>query len=110
MWAGRTLGASAKLADDFNSSIHIDAKMYRHDIKGSMAHAAMLEEQGIISGDDAEKIIAGLEGILADIDSGALEISPDAEDIHMFVEQVLTERIGDAGKRLHTSRSRNGSP
>lgn len=107
MWAGRTLGASAKLADDFNSSIHIDSKMYRHDIKGSMAHAAMLAEEGIISGADADLIISGLEGILKDIDSGTLEISPDAEDIHMFVEQVLTERIGEAGKRLHTSRSRN---
>ena len=107
MWAGRTLGASAKLADDFNSSIHIDSKMYRHDIKGSMAHAAMLAEQGIISEADADAILEGLEGILADIDSGALEISPDAEDIHMFVEQILTERIGEAGKRLHTSRSRN---
>ncbi len=107
MWAGRTVGASASLADDFNSSIHIDSKMYRHDIKGSMAHAAMLAERGIISGEDADKIISGLEGILSDIDTGALEISPDAEDIHMFVEQVLTDRIGDAGKRLHTSRSRN---
>ncbi|MBR2467283.1 MAG: argininosuccinate lyase [Clostridia bacterium] len=107
MWAGRTAGASAALADDFNSSIHIDSKMYRHDIKGSMAHAAMLSARGIISSADADAIIAGLEGILADIDSGKLEISPDAEDIHMFVEQILTERIGDAGKRLHTSRSRN---
>ena len=107
MWAGRTAGASAALADDFNSSIHIDSKMYRHDIKGSMAHAAMLSARGIISPADADLIIGGLEGILADIDSGKLEISPDAEDIHMFVEQILTERIGDAGKRLHTSRSRN---
>ncbi len=107
MWAGRTAGASAALADDFNSSIHIDKRMYRHDIKGSMAHAAMLSAQGIISSADADLIISGLEGILSDIDSGVLEISPDAEDIHMFVEQVLTERIGDAGKRLHTSRSRN---
>ncbi len=107
MWAGRTAGASAALADDFNSSIHIDSKMYRQDIKGSMAHAAMLSAEGIISSEDADLIISGLEGILADIDSGKLEISPDAEDIHMFVEGVLTERIGDAGKRLHTSRSRN---
>ena len=107
MWAGRTAGASAELADDFNSSIHIDSKMYRHDIKGSMAHAAMLVQKGIISEADADAIIEGLEGILSDIDSGALEISPDAEDIHMFVEQVLTDRIGEAGKRLHTSRSRN---
>ncbi len=107
MWAGRTEGASAALADDFNSSIHIDKIMYRQDIKGSMAHAAMLSAKGIISSADADLIISGLEGILNDIDSGKLEISPDAEDIHMFVEQVLTERIGDAGKRLHTSRSRN---
>ena len=85
MWAGRTAGASAALADDFNSSIHIDSKMYRHDIKGSMAHAAMLSAKGIISPADADAIIGGLEGILADIDSGKLEISPDAEDFHMFV-------------------------
>ena len=107
MWAGRTAGKTDLIADDFNSSIHIDSVMYRHDIKASMAHAAMLAECGIISGEDADKIIAGLEGILSDIDSGALKISPDAEDIHMFVESVLTERIGDAGKRLHTARSRN---
>ena len=98
MWAGRTAGATSKVADDFNSSIHIDSVMYRHDIKASMAHAAMLAECGIISDEDTDKIIAGLEGILSDIDSGALTISPDAEDIHMFVESVLTERIGDAGK------------
>ena len=107
MWAGRTAGKTDLIADDFNSSIHIDSVMYRHDIKASMAHAAMLSECVIISGDDADKIIAGLEGILSDIDTGALTISPDAEDIHMFVESVLTERIGDAGKRLHTARSRN---
>ena len=107
MWAGRTAGAVSRIADDFNSSIHIDSVMYRHDIKGSMAHAAMLAEQGIISGEDADKIIAALEEILADIDSGKLPIDPEAEDVHMFVESVLTARIGDAGKRLHTARSRN---
>ncbi len=107
MWAGRTAGATSRVADDFNSSIHIDSVMYRHDIKGSMAHAAMLAEQGIISGDDADKIIAALEEILNDIDSGKLAVDPEAEDIHMFIESVLTERIGDAGKRLHTARSRN---
>ena len=107
MWAGRTAGKTDLIADDFNSSIHIDSVMYRQDIKGSMAHAAMLSECGIISHADADKIIEGLESILTDIDSGALEISPDAEDIHMFVESVLTERIGEAGKRLHTARSRN---
>ncbi len=107
MWAGRTAGATSRVADDFNSSIHIDSVMYRHDIKGSMAHAAMLAEQKIISESDADKIIAALEEILTDIDSGKLKIDPEAEDIHMFIEGVLTERIGDAGKRLHTARSRN---
>ena len=107
MWAGRTAGAVSRLADDFNSSIHIDSVMYRQDIKGSMCHAAMLAEQGIISSADADEIIAALEGILSDIDSGALEIDPEAEDVHMFVESVLTSRIGDTGKRLHTARSRN---
>ncbi len=107
MWAGRTAGTTDKIADDFNSSIHIDSVMYKHDIKGSMAHAAMLAECGIIGASDADKIIDALEKILFDIESGALEISADAEDIHMFVESVLTERIGDIGKKLHTSRSRN---
>ena len=107
MWAGRTAGAVSRIADDFNSSIHIDSVMYKQDIKGSMCHAAMLAERGIISVGDADKIIAALEGILSDIESGALEIDPEAEDIHMFVESVLTARIGDVGKRLHTSRSRN---
>ena len=107
MWAGRTAGATSRIADDFNSSIHIDSVMYRHDIKASMAHAAMLADRGIIADDEADKIIAGLESILSDIDSGTLTIDPEAEDIHMLVESVLTERIGDAGKRLHTARSRN---
>ena len=107
MWAGRTAGAIDRVADDFNSSIHIDSVMYKHDIRGSMAHAAMLAERGIIASEDADTIIAALEGILADIESGALAIDPEAEDIHMFIESVLTERIGDTGKRLHTARSRN---
>ena len=107
MWAGRTAGATDAIADDFNSSIHIDSVMYRHDIRASEAHAAMLAENGIISDADAEIIISGLEGILADIDSGALKIDLASEDIHMFVESVLTERVGDAGKKLHTARSRN---
>jgi argininosuccinate lyase len=107
MWAGRTAGALDRTADDFNSSIHFDSRMYRQDIKGSMAHAAMLASRGIISEDEADKIIAGLEGILNDLDSGALEFDMSAEDIHMFVESVLTERIGDVGKKLHTARSRN---
>ena len=107
MWSGRTSGETSKLADDFNSSIHFDCRMYREDITGSCAHARMLAKCGIISSEDAEKITEGLEGILRDIDEGTLDIDPTAEDIHMFVEEVLTQRIGDAGKRLHTARSRN---
>ena len=107
MWAGRTAGATDKLADDFNSSISFDSRMYRQDIKGSMAHASMLGAQGIISVDEANTLIDGLEKILEDIESGALPINMECEDIHMFVEQVLTERIGDVGKKLHTARSRN---
>ena len=107
MWAGRTAGNTSAMADDFNSSIHIDSCMYREDIKGSMAHSAMLAEVGILTAAEADAIIAALEGILNDIDSGKLEINMNAEDIHMFVESVLTERIGDLGKKLHTARSRN---
>ena len=107
MWAGRFVGALDKEADDFNSSISFDSKMYREDIRGSMAHAAMLCAQGIITEEDCEKIVSGLEGILNDIESGALMFNLDCEDIHMFVEAELTERIGDAGKKLHTARSRN---
>ena len=107
LWAGRTAGDTSKLADDFNSSISFDSRMYRQDITGSMAHAAMLGAQGIIPQEEAGRIIDGLQGILEDLESGQLAIDPDCEDIHMFVEQVLTQRIGDAGKRLHTARSRN---
>ena len=107
MWAGRTTGKTDKTADDFNSSIRFDCRMYRQDIKGSMAHAAMLAKQGIITEADAETLIDGLSEILVDLDTGKLEIDPNAEDIHMFVEQVLTTRLGDVGKKLHTARSRN---
>ncbi len=107
MWEGRTSGVTSQLADDFNSSISFDSKMYKQDITGSMAHAAMLAAQGIISESDAEKIIDCLGEILSDIESGKLQIDLSCEDIHMFVEQVLTERIGDTGKKLHTARSRN---
>lgn len=107
MWQGVTDGVTSALADDFNSSVSFDSRMFREDIAGSVAHAKMLSKQGIITEEEAEKIISGLEGILRDLESGALKIDPEAEDIHMFVEQVLTERIGDAGKRLHTARSRN---
>ena len=107
MWAGRFSKEIDSRVNDFNSSIKFDARMYRHDIKGSIAHATMLGECGIIDINESKKIIDGLNGILADIDSGALEFDPNAEDIHMFVEAELTKRIGDAGKRLHTARSRN---
>ena len=107
MWAGRFSKALDKTADDFNSSIHTDCRMYRQDIKGSMAHASMLAARKIIADDDCELILSGLEGILRDIDSGLLKIDMDCEDIHMFVEAELTKRIGEAGKRLHTARSRN---
>ena len=107
MWAGRTDGNIDKIADDFNSSIRFDCRMYRQDITGSMAHAAMLASKGIIAESDADTLIGGLEGILNDLDSGALEFDMSCEDIHMFVEQVLTQRLGDVGKKLHTARSRN---
>ena len=107
MWAGRTSGATDSIADDFNSSIRFDCRMYRQDITGSMAHAAMLGAQGIIAQAEAQQLIDGLQGILDDLDSGALEFDMSCEDIHMFVEQVLTQRLGDVGKKLHTARSRN---
>ena len=107
MWAGRTDGKVNQIADDFNSSIHFDCRMYRQDIRGSMAHAAMLAKQGIISAKDGEELISGLAGILEDLDNGSLQFDMTCEDIHMFVEQVLTERLGDLGKKLHTARSRN---
>ena len=107
MWAGRTSGITDSVADDFNSSIRFDCKMYQQDITGSMAHAAMLGAKNIISKKEAETLIDGLQGILDDLDSGALEFDFTCEDIHMFVEQVLTQRLGDVGKKLHTARSRN---
>ena len=107
MWAGRFLKQLDSQADDFNSSIRFDSKMFKQDITGSLVHAEMLKKQGIISADEAEKIKKGLSEILSDLEDGKLEIDMTAEDIHMFVEQELTARIGDAGKRLHTARSRN---
>ncbi|MBQ1186808.1 MAG: argininosuccinate lyase [Clostridia bacterium] len=107
MWAGRFKKQLDSDVNDFNSSIRVDCRMYRSDIGGSIAHASMLGAQGIISMDDAEKIIEGLNSILADLDSGALQFDMTAEDIHMFVEAELTKRIGDTGKKLHTARSRN---
>jgi len=107
MWAGRTDGVTDQIADDFNSSIRFDCRMYRQDITGSMAHAAMLAKQNIITEAEADALIDGLETILNDLDSGALAFDMTCEDIHMFVEQVLTQRIGEVGKKLHTARSRN---
>ncbi|MGN0446433.1 MAG: argininosuccinate lyase [Acutalibacteraceae bacterium] len=107
LWTGRFSKEIDKKTNDFNSSIPFDSRMYKEDITGSMAHAAMLGAQGINSKEDTDKILNGLQGILDDIESGALSIDPEAEDIHTFVEGELTKRIGNAGKRLHTSRSRN---
>lgn len=107
MWAGRTSGVTDSIADDFNSSIRFDCKMYKQDITGSMAHAAMLGAKGIIAKQEAEQLIDGLQGILDDLESGSLEFDFGCEDIHMFVEQVLTQRLGDVGRKLHTARSRN---
>ena len=107
LWAARFTGASDKLADDFNSSISVDCRMYRQDITGSIAHATMLGAQGIIPQKASEQIVETLADILDEIDSGKLSIDMQAEDIHMFVETELTRRLGDIGKMLHTARSRN---
>ena len=107
LWEGSFHQQLDSLADDFNSSIRFDSRLAEQDIRGSMAHAAMLGAQGIVTKQDADAMIAGLEGILADLRSGALSVDPSAEDIHSFVEAELTARIGEAGKRLHTARSRN---
>ena len=107
LWGGRFEKATDHMVDDFHSSIPFDRRLYPYDIRGSIAHATMLGEQGIIPPQDAKAIVSGLESILADLKSGALQFDPEAEDIHMFVEQVLTQRIGPAGGRLHTGRSRN---
>ena len=107
MWAGRFSKEVDSKVNAFNSSIAFDARMYKQDIAGSIAHATMLGEQGIISMSDSLELIGGLKEILADIENGKLEFDPNAEDIHMFIEAELTKRLGDVGKRLHTSRSRN---
>lgn len=107
LWAGRAGKETAKAADEFNSSVAVDGRMYEQDIKGSLAHAEMLAGCGIITYDEYGEIAEGLKGILADIRSGAFAIDPEAEDVHMFVEAELTKRVGDAGKKLHTARSRN---
>ena len=107
LWKGRFSKAVDSRVNDFNSSIRFDQRMIAQDMRGSGVHAAMLAKQGIISEKDCEDILSGLASIADDLASGALEIDPNAEDVHTFVEQTLTARIGDAGKRLHTGRSRN---
>ncbi len=107
LWGGRFQKNTDKKVDDFNSSIRFDKRIYAQDIKGSIAHAKMLGKQGIIDAQDSEKIVKGLLDVLADIENGKVEFLIDAEDIHMNVEKLLTDKIGDAGKRLHTGRSRN---
>ncbi|NLH00316.1 MAG: argininosuccinate lyase [Clostridiales bacterium] len=107
LWAGRFDKNTDVLVDELNASIGFDFRMYREDITGSIAHSAMLAKQGIISEEDAKLIAEGLKAILADIEEGRLPFGSDAEDVHMAIEGELTRRIGDAGKRLHTARSRN---
>ena len=107
LWGGRFTKETNELVHNFNESLSFDQKFYRQDIRGSIAHVTMLAKQGILSQEDKEAIVDGLNGILEDIDSGRLKIEPGAEDIHSFVEETLTQRIGEAGKRLHTGRSRN---
>ena len=107
LWAGRTDAQTDKKADELNSSFSVDRRLFRQDIAGSIAHTDMLSSRGIIGSDDAEKIKSGLSSILSDIESGSLALEGDYEDIHTFNEQILTERIGSAGKKLHTARSRN---
>ena len=108
LWAGRFKKETDQAVNAFNASIGVDQRMYREDIEGSMAHAAMLSRQGIITEEDGRQIRLGLQSILKDMDAGAISLTPEQyEDIHMANEQLLTERIGEAGKRLHTARSRN---
>ncbi len=107
MWAGRFSKQEAGLVNDFNASIHFDQRLYPQDIRGSMAHAAMLAKQGILSAEDETAIQEGLAGILEDLNQQNIVLDSRYEDIHMAVEEILTERIGSAGKRLHTGRSRN---
>ena len=107
LWGGRFTKETNQLVHNFNASLSFDQKFYHQDIEGSIAHVKMLAKQGILTTEDRDAIIEGLEGIRRDLESGALVFTAEHEDIHSFVEAVLTERIGDAGKRLHTGRSRN---
>ncbi len=107
LWGGRFTKETNQLVHNFNESLSFDQKFYQQDIRGSIAHVTMLAKQGILSQEDQEAIVKGLEGIRSDIEAGTLQIGQGAEDIHSFVEETLTNRIGEAGKRLHTGRSRN---
>ena len=107
LWGGRFTKETDQLVYNFNASITFDKRFYKQDIKGSLAHVAMLAKQGILTEEEKEQITDGLNGILADVESGKLEISDKYEDIHSFVEATLIDRIGDPGKKLHTGRSRN---
>jgi len=107
LWGGRFEAGADKLAEDFGSSISFDSRMFMEDILGSIAHATMLGRQGIITPEEAEEIVSGLKDILADAQEGKITFTVEDEDIHMNVERLLTERVGEAGKRLHTGRSRN---
>ncbi len=107
LWGGRFTKETNQLVHNFNESLSFDQKFYRQDIKGSMAHVTMLAKQGIVSEEDKEAILEGLKGILEDLDTGKLQFTREHEDIHSFVEANLIQRIGEAGKRLHTGRSRN---
>ena len=107
LWKGRFAKASTSSADEFNASIEFDQRLYREDITGSIAHAEILGKQGIITLEESQLIIKTLREILADIEAGKVEFTIESEDIHMNIESILTERIGDTGKKLHTARSRN---
>ncbi|MBR1586372.1 MAG: argininosuccinate lyase, partial [Clostridia bacterium] len=107
LWGGRFQKETSHLMDDFHSSISFDKRLFAQDIQGSMAHAKMLSRQGIITQEDEAAILDGLRGILQDMQNGLIDFPPESEDIHMLVEAILTQRIGEAGKRLHTGRSRN---
>ena len=107
LWGGRFTKETDQLVYNFNASISFDQKFYRQDIEGSMAHVKMLAKQGILTEEEKNRILEGLEGICRDVENGTLEITDEYEDIHSFVEANLIDRIGDAGKKLHTGRSRN---
>ncbi len=107
LWGGRFQKKTDHLVEDFHSSISFDQRLYKYDLKGSIAHARMLGEAGIIQPAEAAAIVSGLEEVLADIEAGRVELSVEAEDIHMNIEQLLTDRVGEVGKKLHVARSRN---